>query len=99
MYLCAKGIQDTWVNPRCPDFSHFIYNFRRHTPFGIDFSYIPFTGNPNFGEIITCRVPRNKSDLLNSVSLTVNFTKDYDAMTTVGNPITKLIEYAELIIG
>ena len=99
MYLCAKGIQDTWVNTRCPDFSHFIYNFRRHTPFGIDFSDIPFTGNPNFGEIITCRVPSNKSDLLNSVSLTVNFTKDYDAMTTVGNPITKLIEYAELIIG
>lgn len=99
MYLCARGVQDEWVTPNCPDFSHFIYNFRRHTPFGIDFSDIPFTGNPTFGDIITCRVPSNKSDLLSSVSLTVIFTPDYDAMKTVGNPITKLIEYAELLIG
>lgn len=99
MYLCARGVQDEWVNPRCPDFSHFIYNFRRHTPFGIDFSDIPFTGTPDFGEVITCRVPSNKSDLLSSASFTIVFTSDYDAMTTVGNPVTKLIEYAQLLIG
>ena len=98
MYLCVKGVQDEWVT-KCPDYSHFIYTFRQHTPFGIDFSDIPFTGNPDFGEILTVRIPSTKSDLLNSVSLTVEWRADYDAMTTVANPITKLIEYAELTIG
>lgn len=98
MYLCAKGVQDAWIT-RCPDYSHFIYSFRRHTPFGIDFSDIPFTGTADFGEILTARVPSNKSDMLNSVSLTVMFRSDYDAMTTVGNPLTKLVEYAQLVIG
>jgi hypothetical protein len=98
MYLCVKGVQDEWVT-KCPDYSHFIYTFRQHTPFGIDFSDIPFTANPDFGEILTVRIPSTKSDLLNSVSLTVEWRADYDAMTTVANPITKLIEYAELTIG
>lgn len=98
MYLCAKGVQDAWVT-RCPDYSHFIYSFRRHTPFGIDFTDIPFTGASDFGEIITARVPSNKSDMLNSVSLTVTFRSDYDAMRMVGNPLTKLVEYAQLLIG
>ena len=98
MYLCVKGVQDEWVT-KCPDYSHFIYAFRQHTPFGIDFSDIPFTGNPDFGEVLTVRIPSGKSDLLSSVSLTVSWRPDYDAITTVGNPLTKLIEYAELLIG
>lgn len=98
MFLCVKGVQDEWIT-KCPDYSHFIYTFRRHTPFGIDFSDIPFTGNSDFGEVLTVRIPSTKSDLLNSVSLTVLWRGDYDAMRTVANPITKLVEYAELLIG
>lgn len=98
MYLCVKGVQDEWIT-KCPDYSHFIYTFRQHTPFGIDFTDIPFTGNSDFGEVLTVRIPSTKSDLLNSVSLTVLWRSDYDAMRTVANPITKLIEHAELLIG
>ena len=98
MYLCVKGVQDEWVT-KCPDYSHFIYTFRQHTPFGIDFSDIPFTGTPDFGEVLTVRIPSSKSDLLNSVALTVTWRPDYDAILTVGNPLTKLVEYAELLIG
>ena len=98
MYLCVKGVQDEWVT-KCPDYSHFIYTFRQHTPFGIDFSDIPFTGTPDFGEVLTVRIPSSKSDLLNSVALTVTWRSDYDAILAVGNPLTKLVEYAELLIG
>jgi len=102
--LAATGVQDQWLTGD-PQFSYFLMNFKRHTKFAIDYFENQFNGTLDFGEVITCRVPSDKGDLIKNMNLKVTLSDPQP--DTVGyndvywNPsiVTNLIEYAELLIG
>jgi hypothetical protein len=66
--LAITGIQDQWLTGE-PEFSYFLMNFKRHTKFAIEAIESPFDGNTDFDEIIECRIPKNKGDLIRSTML------------------------------
>lgn len=102
--LAATGVQDTWLTGE-PQFSYFLMNFRRHSKFSFDFVECQFNGTLDFGEIITCRIPGDKGDLVKN--FTLKFTLDDPGPDKVGqNDVywarsigSHFIEYAELLIG
>ncbi len=58
--------------------------YRRHTNFATECQPMYFDGTPNFGQRITCLVPR-RGDLLGRVYLDVTLPQIYDAS---GNPLS-----------
>ena len=68
LQLSITGIQDQWLTGE-PEFSYFLMNFKRHTKFAIEAIESPFDGNADFDEIIECRIPQNKGDLIRSMML------------------------------
>ena len=68
LQLAITGIQDQWLTGE-PEFSYFLMNFKRHTKFAIEAIESPFDGNADFDEIIECRIPQNKGDLIRSMML------------------------------
>ena len=59
--------------------------YRRHTNFATESQPMYFDGTPNFGQRITCLIPR-RGDLLGRVYLDVTLPRIYD---TNGNEILK----------
>jgi len=102
--LAATGVQDEWITGE-PQFSYFLMNFKKHTKFSFDFVESQFDGNIDFGQIIECRIPGDKGDLVRNMTLKVTLTdpqpNDDAENDMVWSPsvITNLIEYAELLIG
>jgi len=102
--LAATGLQDQWLTGD-PQFSYFLMNFKRHTKFAIDYVESQFDGKLDFGEVIECRIPNDKGDLLRNLTLKVTLndpTPDTPGENdTHWSPsvISHLIEYAELLIG
>jgi hypothetical protein len=102
--LAATGVQDEWLTGD-PQFSYFLMNFKRHTKFAFDFVESQFDGNVDFGQTITCRIPGDKGDLVRNMTLKVTLTDPVpdtpNNNNTVWSPSTmsRLIEYAELLIG
>ena len=102
--LAATGLQDRWLTGD-PQFSYFLMNFKKHTKFAIDYVESQFDGKLDFGEVIECRIPNDKGDVLRNLTLKV--TLDDPTPDTPGQNdifwspsiISHLIEYAELLIG
>jgi len=102
--LATTGVQDQWLTGD-PQFSHFLMNFKKHTKFAIDYVESQFDGKIDFGQILECRIPNDKGDLIRNMTLKVSLTDPIPDLVgvndTVWSPsiITHLIEYAELLIG
>jgi len=102
--LATTGVQDQWLTG-APQFSHFLMNFKKHTKFAIDYVESQFDGKIDFGQILECRIPNDKGDLIRNMTLKVSLTDpipdSVGVNDTVWSPsiITHLIEYAELLIG
>ena len=102
--LAATGVQDQWLTGE-PQFSYFLMNYKRHTKFAVDYIESQFDGKIDFGEVLDCRIPNDKGDLIRNMTLKVTLTDP--APDTAGRNdtgwspsiISHLIEYAELIIG
>ena len=103
--LAVTGIQDQWLTGE-PQFSYFLTLFRRHSKFALEQIESPFDGTIDFGEILECRVPQNKGDLIKNISLKITLSDPTpDESNSINNVVyvpsvcTELIEYAELLIG
>ena len=81
--LIARGNQDAFLVGN-PQFSYFKSIYRRHTNFAIETQRMYFDGTPNFGQRLTCLIPR-RGDLLGRVYLDVTLPRIYD---TDGNPLS-----------
>ena len=103
--LAVTGIQDQWLTGE-PQFSYFLTLFRRHSKFALEQIESPFDGKIDFGELLECRVPQNKGDLIKNISLKITLSDPTpDESNSINNVVyvpsvcTELIEYAELLIG
>ena len=83
LQLVATGKQDLFLTGN-PQVSFFKTVYRRHTNFAIESQPMYFDGTPNFGQRITCLVPR-RGDLLGRIYLDVVLPLIYD---TQGNPLS-----------
>lgn len=102
--LAATGVADTWCTGQ-PTFSHFLMNFKRHTKFAQERVETPFDGKVDFGEEVSCRIPRNKGDIIRNMTLKITLS-DPQPDGLAGNDVyyppsvcTHLVEWADLIIG
>ena len=83
LQLVATGKQDLFLTGN-PQISFFKMVYRRHTNFAVESQPMYFDGTPNFGQRITCLIPR-RGDLLGRVYLDVVLPTIYD---TAGNPLS-----------
>ena len=65
LQLVATGKQDLFLTGN-PQISFFKMVYRRHTNFATESQAMYFDGTPNFGQRITCLIPR-RGDLLGRV--------------------------------
>lgn len=75
LQLVAIGKQDVFLTGN-PQITWFKYVYRRYTPFAIESQRMYFEGTPDFGQKISCTVPRI-GDLLGPVFLIVALPKLY----------------------
>jgi Major capsid protein N-terminus/Large eukaryotic DNA virus major capsid protein len=83
LQLVATGKQDNFLTGN-PQISFFKMVYRRHTNFAIESQPMYFDGTPNFGQRITCLVPR-RGDLLGRIYLDVTLPQIKD---TTGTPLS-----------
>ena len=69
LQLVAMGKQDTFLTGN-PQISFFKMVYRRHTNFAIESQPMYFDGTANFGQRISCLIPR-RGDLLGKIYLEV----------------------------
>ena len=67
LQLVATGKQDLFLTGN-PQISFFKMVYRRHTNFAVESQAMYFDGTPDFGQRITCLIPR-RGDLLGRVYL------------------------------
>jgi len=102
--LAATGVQDEWLTGE-PQFSYFLMNFKKHTKFSFDYVESQFDGNVDFDQLLECRIPGDKGDLVRNMTLKVTLTDPQpddggeNDMVWAPSVMTNLIEYAELVIG
>lgn len=102
--LAATGLADVWCTGQ-PTFSHFLMNFKRHTKFAQERLETPFDGKVDFGEELSCRIPRNKGDLIRTMTLKITLSDpipDGDAGNDAYYPpsvCSHLVEWVDLLIG
>jgi hypothetical protein len=83
LQLVATGKQDLFLTGN-PQISFFKMVYRRHTSFATESQPMYFDGTPNFGQRITCLIPR-RGDLLGRVYLDVTLPQIRD---TSGNVLS-----------
>jgi hypothetical protein len=83
LQLVAVGKQDAFLTGN-PQISFFKMVYRRHTNFAIESQPMYFDGTPNFGQRVTCLIPR-RGDLLGRVYLEVVLPQLKDIS---GNPLS-----------
>jgi len=83
LQLVATGKQDIYLTGN-PQISFFKMVYRRYTNFATEAQAMYFDGTPNFGQRITCLIPR-RGDLLGRVYLDVTLPLIKD---TNGNPLS-----------
>ena len=81
LQLVATGKQDLFLTGN-PQISFFKMVYRRHTSFATESQPMYFDGTPNFGQRITCLIPR-RGDLLGKVYLDVTLPQIRDTSGTV----------------
>ena len=102
LQIVAQGKQDVFLTGN-PSITWFKFVYRRYTNFAIESQRMYFDGSPNFGQKITCLVPRN-GDLLGPVFLKVTLPQLYLAGTTqkvgyVNSPGHVLIQEISVQVG
>lgn len=75
LQLVAQGKQDVFLTGN-PQVTWFKFVYRRYTNFAIESQRMYFDGNPNFGQKISCLVPRN-GDMLGPIFLKVTLPQLY----------------------
>jgi hypothetical protein len=83
LQLVATGKQDLFLTGN-PQISFFKMVYRRHTNFATESMPMYFDGTPNFGQRISCLIPR-RGDLLGRVYLDVTLPRIFDSS---GNLLT-----------
>jgi len=83
LQLVATGKQDEFLTGN-PQISFFKMVYRRHTNFATESQPMYFDGTPNFGQRVTCLIPR-RGDLLGRVYLDITLPRIYD---TEGNVLS-----------
>ena len=73
LQLVAQGKQDVFLTGN-PQVSFFKMVYRRHTNFAVESQAMYFDGTPNFGQRITCLVPR-RGDLLGPIYLDITLPR------------------------
>lgn len=102
IYLNSVGSMNVWITGD-PDFSHYLSIFKRYTDFSFETIEKTFHGDIAFGSIITCDIPTDEADIVTNLTLSLELTHDlfetelFNAYTL--NVGTRIIEYAELIMG
>ena len=81
LQLVAIGKQDLFLTGN-PQISFFKMVYRRHTNFATESQPMYFDGTPNFGQRITCLIPR-RGDLLGKVYLDVTLPQLRDTSGTI----------------
>lgn len=103
LQLVATGKQDVFLTGN-PQISFFKTVYRRHTNFAIESMPMYFDGTPNFGQRITCLVPR-RGDLLGRMYLQVTLppltlqTASNELVSYVNSIGNALIERITVEIG
>ena len=92
LQLVATGKQDLFLTGN-PQISFFKMVYRRHTNFAVESQPMYFDGTPNFGQRITCLIPR-RGDLLGKVYLDVTLPRLTDAITGLPISYTNSIGFA-----
>ena len=70
--LVAHGVQDIYLIGN-PQMTFFKAVYKRHTNFAMESIRGTFDGSQNFGEKITCKIPRN-GDLLHTMLLEIDLS-------------------------
>jgi hypothetical protein len=73
LQLVAQGKQDVFLTGN-PQISFFKLVYRRYTNFAIESQAMYFDGTPNFGQRVTCLIPR-RGDLLGAIYLDVTLPR------------------------
>jgi hypothetical protein len=76
LQVIAQGKQDVFLTGN-PQFTFFKTVYTRHTNFALESKAIMFDGTPNFGQRITCTIPRH-GDLLSKLYLEVKLPNIVD---------------------
>jgi hypothetical protein len=101
LQLVATGKQDVFLTGN-PSVSWFKFVYRRYTNFAIESQRMYFDGTPNFGQKISCLVPRN-GDLLGPIFLKLTLPQLYDQSGNkigyVNSPGHALIQEISVQIG
>ena len=101
LQLVAMGKQDVFLTGN-PQITFFKLVYRRHTNFSVESCRMYFDGTPNFGQRITCLVPR-QADLLGPLFLHVELPALTDlsgnAVPYVNSIGNALIEEITLEVG
>lgn len=102
IYLNSVGLMNAWITGD-PDFSHYLSIFKRYTDFSFETIEKTFQGDIAFDSIITCDIPTDEADVVTNLTLSLELAHDlnetllFNAYTF--NVGTRIIEYAELIMG
>jgi hypothetical protein len=101
LQLVATGKQDVFLTGN-PSVTWFKFVYRRYTNFAIESQRMYFDGSPNFGQKLTCLVPRN-GDLLGPIFLKVTLPRLQDQSGNligyVNSPGHALIQEISIQIG
>ena len=101
LQLVAQGKQDVFLTGN-PTVTWFKFVYRRYTNFAVESQRMYFDGTPNFGQKISCLVPRN-GDLLGPIFLKVVLPQLYLANGTkvgyVNSPGHALIQEISVQVG
>ncbi len=101
LQLVAMGKQDVFLTGN-PTTSWFKFVYRRHTNFAIEAQRMYFDGTPNFGQKITCLVPR-LGDLLGPLFLKITLPQLYlqngQKVGYVNSPGHTLIQDVSIQVG
>jgi len=68
--IVAYGAQDLFLTG-IPEITFFKFLYKRYTNFAMEFIELNLDGNKNFGEEISCEIPKN-GDLINDIILKVS---------------------------
>ena len=97
--LSVSGIEDVHLTGQ-PGVSYFLTRFKRHTNFAFEVNENQFDGVNDYGNLITCKIPKFHGDLIKNLTFKLT-RKPLAPNGTSWSPsfMTRLVEFAELYIG
>lgn len=97
--LSVAGIEDIHLTGQ-PGVSYFLTRFKRHTNFAFEVNENQFDGVNDYGNLITCKIPKFHGDLIKNLTFKLA-RKPLAPNGTSWSPsfMTRLVEFTELYIG